>query len=399
MASCPRVRWCDYRTTILVQLAETRTGERAGTVLVRTCEFTSVFTSFEVAVATFGCTVVHIVLNAFCYLIDRILPGRSPWGMAMGYAFDCHYFTGFDEYHEHCRGLQSEVTQLSRGPLSMAFDSFQTGNLILTHIRFDRDAILRSAREAGWYCFAVDLSPKRWCGMDLPAGALRTIIPQHETTAISHVPWDSISINVHRDTLAGWGGPLSGMHQPDRGPEGGVFAADKAAVDRFADWAKTLFATRVSSSDDDAALWVTALSEYIRQHLVSMLGSPARANPVSSIHYVARYDLALAALRVVHRESEHRITVTDLALRLGVSMRALEYAFAHVVGVSPARYLLAERLNRARHRLRVGSESVTTIAFDYHFENLSRFAQQYTRLFGERPSDTLRTARKSLHGA
>ncbi|WP_178133249.1 helix-turn-helix transcriptional regulator [Vineibacter terrae] len=319
--------------------------------------------------------------------------------MTVEYAFDCQHISGLDEYQEHCRGLQSEAVQLSAGPLSMAFDSFNAGDLILTHIRFDRDAIFRSARDAGWHCFALDLSPKLWCGMDLPAGSLRTIGPRRETVAISHVPWDSISINIRHDTLAAWGTRLSEPFQADLGPEQGVYATDPGAVARFAGWVEALFAARMpAGAGADTALWIAALRAHVRQHLAAMLGCPADPTPVSSIHRVARYDLALAALRVIHRQDEDRTTVTDVARALGVGTRAVEYAFAHVVGVSPARYMLAERLNRARHCLRIGIGSVTSIAFEHQFENLSRFAQQYARLFGERPSDTLRAARQSFHG-
>ena len=117
---------------------------------------------------------------------------------------------------------------------------------------------------------------------------------------------------------------------------------------------------------------------------------------------LARYDLALAALRLIHIEAERRITVGDLARELGVGMRAIEYAFDEVVGVSPGRYILADKLNRARHKLMTATkvhENVTTVAFDNRFNNLSRFAMQYARLFDERPSDTLRMARQKFHEA
>ncbi|TXL82373.1 AraC family transcriptional regulator [Vineibacter terrae] len=45
-----------------------------------------------------------------------------------------------------------------------------------------------------------------------------------------------------------------------------------------------------------------------------------------------------------------------------------------------------------------GFGSITEIAFDYKFGNLSRFGAQYKRLFGERPSDTLRAARSAIAG-
>jgi AraC family ethanolamine operon transcriptional activator len=85
--------------------------------------------------------------------------------------------------------------------------------------------------------------------------------------------------------------------------------------------------------------------------------------------------------------------LSDLADRLGTTARAIQYALKSGLGVSPYQYLLARRLKRVRHDLLQHPTTVTMAAFDHGFENLGRFASQYTRLFGERPSDTLRRTR------
>jgi AraC family ethanolamine operon transcriptional activator len=65
-------------------------------------------------------------------------------------------------------------------------------------------------------------------------------------------------------------------------------------------------------------------------------------------------------------------------------------AFKETLGVSPARCILARRLNGARHSLTHGeTHTVTDAALDYGFEHFGRFAYQYRSLFGETPSKTL----------
>ena len=314
-----------------------------------------------------------------------------------------HRFGDFGQYRERLRRWDTEAVQLSHGHLTIDFDCFDAGDVILSHLKFDRHAVFRSSRGPGWHALVVDVSPKRWCGIDLAPGSFLVLAPRRETHVVSHEPWESIGINVQSDTLAGWEAPLAKLVDWNPGPERSILAADPDGVQRFRAWVGKLFSTPMPAcAGDDAVLWAAAIRERLRQHLLDVLGHRTDPRPASAVHRVARYDLALAALRMIQPETERRITVTDLALGLGVSARAVEYAFSSVIGMSPAQYILAERLNKARHHLMAhgpSGGSVTTVAFDHHFENLSRFAHQYTRLFGERPSDTLRMARTAFHHA
>jgi AraC family ethanolamine operon transcriptional activator len=132
-----------------------------------------------------------------------------------------------------------------------------------------------------------------------------------------------------------------------------------------------------------------------------MLAGALHSRPSAPRQRIGRYDTALAACRIIHADTDQRLGVRDVASQLGIGARALQYAFRNVLGLSPAQYMLAARLNQARHQLRraLVAGSVTSIAMDNRFENLSRFASQYARLFGERPSETLRLARNSSRRA
>ena len=84
-----------------------------------------------------------------------------------------------------------------------------------------------------------------------------------------------------------------------------------------------------------------------------------------------------------------------LCALIGVSERSLRNACHAVCGTSPKRYLTRRRMEAVREALeqaRPGQATVTRIATDYGFFELGRFAGMYTSVFGERPSDTLRSA-------
>ena len=303
-------------------------------------------------------------------------------------------FSDFGQYRDQLRCWDVQAVQLSRGLLSVEFDSFDVGDLVLSQLKFDRDATFRSSRDKDWYAIVVDVSPKRWCGIDLAPDTVLVLAPQRETQVVSHEPWMSIGINVRRETLAEWQAPLAALAEWEPTPEGSILEADRKAVTRFRKWVEVLFGLRAPAckTEDEAAMWVAAIRDRVQWHLLQMLGHHVHATPLSTAHRVARYDLALAALHMIPPEGEPCLSVTDLAQGLGVSRRAVEYAFRSLIGISPAQYILAERLNKVRYHLVTYGVPVTKVAFDHEFNNLGRFAYQYARLFGERPSDTLRTA-------
>ncbi|MGE0224054.1 MAG: helix-turn-helix domain-containing protein [Acetobacteraceae bacterium] len=87
------------------------------------------------------------------------------------------------------------------------------------------------------------------------------------------------------------------------------------------------------------------------------------------------------------------VTLTELSVAVGTSLRTLNLCSNEILGVSPVRFLTLRRLRLARRDLRLAAqrcETVTTVAMRYGFVDLSRFAANYLRTFGERPSDTLR---------
>jgi transcriptional regulator GlxA family with amidase domain len=91
------------------------------------------------------------------------------------------------------------------------------------------------------------------------------------------------------------------------------------------------------------------------------------------------------------------ISISRLCRIVGLSERGLRNAFYDVRGMSPKQCMLRERLQTVRRALRnrsVEGTTVTSVATDYGFYELGRFAGAYKQLFGEAPSATLRAAGK-----
>lgn len=90
-------------------------------------------------------------------------------------------------------------------------------------------------------------------------------------------------------------------------------------------------------------------------------------------------------------------TIAEVCRRVGVSERALQYAFHAYIGLSPLVYLKICRLNRVRAALArpaAASTTVTEVAVRHGFLHLGGFARDFRLHFGETPSAVLQQGRR-----
>lgn len=98
---------------------------------------------------------------------------------------------------------------------------------------------------------------------------------------------------------------------------------------------------------------------------------------------------------VLTKNIDQKLNLPALCAEVGVAERTLRMCCAEVLGVSPTRYLLLQRMNRARAalmRANPSTASVAEIARNNQFLEFGRFAVTYRSIFGESPSMTLQRA-------
>lgn len=139
----------------------------------------------------------------------------------------------------------------------------------------------------------------------------------------------------------------------------------------------------LSSGEIDAML-----EAHVREIVAN--GSPERVSCNRSRR--ARYLIFRRAEDMMYANLRRHIYMHELCDAAGVSERALRYAFEELVGISPVRYLSMLRLCEACRSLSnadAARKSVKSIALSCGLWDLSRFADNYRRVFGELPSETL----------
>ncbi|AZG46807.1 AraC family transcriptional regulator [Gordonia insulae] len=100
------------------------------------------------------------------------------------------------------------------------------------------------------------------------------------------------------------------------------------------------------------------------------------------------------AREYMHEHVDEHVTPQMVAQAVGLSLRALQSGFQKSLQTTPTRYMRDLRLRRARQDLLAADAAevgVAEVAFRWGFTHLGRFAGQYREMFGETPSNALRS--------
>ena len=119
--------------------------------------------------------------------------------------------------------------------------------------------------------------------------------------------------------------------------------------------------------------------------IVAIVAGRALPPPRASARELER--VAEAARAIESASDDETLDLAALARVARLSKFHFLRVFRRAVGATPHQYLTATRLRRAAARLAGTSESVTAIAFDCGFSDLSTFNARFRAAFGRTPSE------------
>ena len=172
-----------------------------------------------------------------------------------------------------------------------------------------------------------------------------------------------------------------------------------AAMDCWMDGgsAKSALASRLEAALSDPSeseseglcAEVRDLTELTIDYLAGVLDRQPASGPKLRADSYPR--IARRARAVMIERMGEPISISDLCNELGCSRRALQYAFESIFDVKPVAYLRTLRLAAARKALTANRRDTTVqdVAAAVGFAHLPRFAKDYARMYGEKPSETL----------
>jgi AraC-like DNA-binding protein len=126
-------------------------------------------------------------------------------------------------------------------------------------------------------------------------------------------------------------------------------------------------------------------------HRFAEAASGRERKPLKSSALDRRRAVDAAAWLDAHAHEPVDLAMTARAV--GLSMFHFLRVFSQVLGVTPHQYLVRSRLRRAAQLLAEGEHSITDIAFEVGFADLSNFVRTFHRAAGMPPRDFRQAAR------
>jgi AraC family ethanolamine operon transcriptional activator len=241
------------------------------------------------------------------------------------------------------------------GPIRIGQDNFSYGDLIYTPGGAEIDFQARSTQGGGWAGFIFDQRLFLSAAMTMHEDYWCT----HGTVSLAAKSAGASQLSVLTDLILGRA----------------FLSGSSLGVREAAD------ITRLCLS-----LTLSVFGDAIESSMVTPLRSEENR----------AYAIVCQAREFIDAHFHENISVLDICLSLGISRRLLQRAFQTVMGLNPLQFLHKIRMNRVRSLLfnaKPGDE-VGNLAWRCGFWHLSLFSQDYQKMYGEKPSETLRRARK-----
>lgn len=141
----------------------------------------------------------------------------------------------------------------------------------------------------------------------------------------------------------------------------------------------------LAAAEEEVLIATSALLKSSSHATVSAAGRPR----------VARDRVIARCLEYCHEHVGRPVLVADLCRVTGVSERTLRNIFYEYFGVGPVRFLKVRQLQEVRAMLvkSAPGETVSSIAARVGVWDFNLFARNYREIYGEKPSETLRSWR------
>jgi AraC-like DNA-binding protein len=308
-------------------------------------------------------------------------------------------FTDFDLFRDVLLGWDVDVTQLSAGPLNLQWQQVAfEDQLTLCQLTSNRRLADRMAIDHGRVTFNISFSPNHFCGVEIPAGTLLVVGPGREYRSVLPEGFQSFEMSAPIDCFRDIGLLAADPKFNDLCPENCIFNLTNHQLAEFRRLNQAL--SDFAAHGSDSSLLMMAAREGAINLVKSVVRQSEFAVGPDQHTRGASWLLALRAMEYIDRQDSSKDSIAAIGQELGCSTRALQIAFQSNLDMTPLQYLLARRLQLARRDLlaaRPDNYNVTQIATEHEFFHFGRFSQNYRNLFGELPSETLKTVNSTRY--
>lgn len=294
-------------------------------------------------------------------------------------------------------GWDIESTQLSAGANEIRFDHFTYPELLVGHFTSKRSMQNLFSVPEGMVIFLLCKSkrPAFWNGRKFPPTFMAVVRSGLEHWVVLPDGWDCYEFMVTEDFI--WRTELFPKHFYARTSifEHAHLPLLEPVTTMFLQQMDIFFQQHTDTiKSPRIAVRKKQFLDFIINGLIQVVDAGLNASNSQKPKRTRRPEVAKKAREYIAAYRDTDFSIDEMAQSLGVSNRVLNYAFKDAFGISPSQYIQAEKLHAVRRKLITTDLSVTDASLLYGFNTPSRFARQYSRLFGELPSVTRHRGRR-----
>ena len=301
----------------------------------------------------------------------------------------------FEAYCDSVREWDLDYRPLESGSFASERLSFGNSQFLFSHTKINRHLLQNGTIPKGLVTFGILANPGikiHWRNADIKGDALFVFPPGGELNAISRADFSVFPLSLSEQKL---NQVCTLLELPE-------FRTLTNNTEVFRRSAQSLFELRQTLyyiehlllTGSDSSRNIQFLQEIEHTLAVKLVETLAEYSQSDKRKSVRKRDVAINTAEAYIRENNGTsIAVPDLCSIANASQRMLEYAFRERYNMSPKAYIQALRINTARKQLQKANpytDQVTQIARHNGFSHMGQFGAYYKKMFGERPSDTLK---------
>lgn len=302
------------------------------------------------------------------------------------------YFDNFEALRDVVQDGTSEVVQVGRGKMSGMLTHVTVNPAFgLSTGAFSRGVRLRGVTSKHRWMFGMVMTTEGRASAlhrELKPGDLLLIAPGQERYSVYQGATSFATTLIAPDMLEAFlasqpGAQDLSIWQTPSTVRFGDAATATAVVKQM---------SRLVEALNDPALPDSA-ADFYRRNIMELVTAPMRDTPpYHGRHLRSALKLVRDVDRYLMEAGDRPVHVSELCEVFKVARRTLFHAFDDVLGIPPITFMRRKRLGEVHAALLRAGPGLTVkgIALAHGFVDLGKFAAAFRRLFGEKPSDTLK---------
>ena len=301
----------------------------------------------------------------------------------------------FSSYVQDFPVRETELVQLSAGDLGLKTEQCWGKDVVISRVSCAAQSVWRMFASSDWVALIVPLS---WAdtyslnGWDACQTDVFFVDGRYEFTTIA-ANRTAVLIGLRRDVLGKACADLSGHDHFDLGDGHRLFSLPTVTRrELLATFDQFHTASERSGRRNGRLLLSRACEADLILTVAQWLLSHSPEVTETRLYNPTDFQIVSRAKDAARKYDARQVTLATLCAEAGVGKTTLHKAFLETHGISPMQFVQRSRLTAVRELLLDPDSPVRSVkeaALTYGFSSFGRFSDQYFRLFGEHPSQTL----------